>query len=110
MYTSLAETFILSATEVEQSPSRRDGVSKEIENQLRLYGCELIQEGGCLLRKPQVVMATGQVLFHRFFCKQSMVKFSVKVRVEQGWMPIISLNIRLWFVLAPIAATSSEIV
>ena len=79
LYTSLAGTFILRPIELEDSPSRRDGVSEEAEGQLRLYGCEIIQEGGCLLKLPQVVMATGQVLFHRFFCKQSMVKFNVKV-------------------------------
>jgi hypothetical protein len=28
----------------------------------------------------QVVAATGQVLLHRFYCKQSMIDFDVKVR------------------------------
>ena len=32
------------------SPSRKEGISAETEFQLRLYGCELIQEGGMLLR------------------------------------------------------------
>ncbi|EFJ06759.1 hypothetical protein SELMODRAFT_236447 [Selaginella moellendorffii] len=45
---------------------------------LRLYGCELIQESGILLRLPQAVMATGQVLFHRFYCKKSFTRFNVK--------------------------------
>lgn len=45
-----------------------------------MYGCELIQEGGILLRMPQAVMATGQVLLHRFYCKESMLKFNIKVR------------------------------
>lgn len=31
--------------------------------------------------RPQVVMATGQVLLHRFYCKQSFARFSVKVSV-----------------------------
>lgn len=29
----------------------------------------------------QVVAATGQVLLHRFYCKQSMLDFDVKVRI-----------------------------
>lgn len=28
----------------------------------------------------QVVAATGQVLLHRFYCKQSMTEYDVKVR------------------------------
>ncbi|KAI3719235.1 hypothetical protein L6452_20130 [Arctium lappa] len=45
---------------------------------LRIYGCDLIQESGILLKLPQQVMATGQVLFHRFYCKKSFVRFNVK--------------------------------
>ncbi|XP_022861239.1 cyclin-L1-1-like isoform X1 [Olea europaea var. sylvestris] len=45
---------------------------------LRIYGCDLIQESGILLKLPQAVMATGQVLFHRFFCKKSFARFNVK--------------------------------
>ena len=30
-------------------------------------------------QRPQAVMATAQVLFHRFYCKKSFVRFSVKV-------------------------------
>lgn len=29
--------------------------------------------------RPQAVMATGQVLFHRFYCKKSFARFNVKV-------------------------------
>lgn len=48
--------------------------------ELRNFGTTLIQEGGTLLDLPQVVMATAQVLFHRFFCKKSMAKYDVEVR------------------------------
>ena len=62
--------------------SRRDGISKEIENQLRIYGCEVIQEGGILLKLPQAVMATAQVLLQRFYVKESMLQFNIKVRCD----------------------------
>ena len=93
LYTSLGGVFIISAAQLENSPSRQDGVSEEVERQLRLYGCEIIQEGGYLLKLPQVVVATGQVLFHRFFCKSSMVKFKVKVSfwavcLQEGPFPV----------------------
>lgn len=81
IYTSL-DNFYLGPDELENSPSRKDGIDRDTEQTLRMYGCELIQEGGCLLGFDQVVMATGQVLFHRFYCKRSMKAFNVKVRAR----------------------------
>ena len=83
IYTNI-DNFYVSKEELDNSPSHRAGVSAETVAQLRIYGCELIQEGGCLLKLPQVVMATGQVLFHRFYCKVSMTEYDVKVRKVPG--------------------------
>lgn len=77
IYTAI-DTFYLLQEQLQNSPSRKDGVDEETETVLRLYGCELIQEGGILLKLPQAVMATGQVLLHRFFCKKSFARFNVK--------------------------------
>ncbi|KAJ4818379.1 Cyclin family protein [Rhynchospora pubera] len=77
IYTAI-DTFYLTDEQLKDSPSRKDGIDEETETTLRIYGCDLIQESGILLRLPQVVMATGQVLFHRFFCKKSFAKFSAK--------------------------------
>lgn len=52
------------------TPSMQDGLDLPSETDLRILGCELIQAAGILLRLPQVAMATGQVLFHRFFLLQ----------------------------------------
>ncbi|XP_028780830.1 cyclin-L1-1 isoform X3 [Neltuma alba] len=38
------------------------------------FGCILFLFSG----RPQAVMATGQVLFHRFYCKKSFARFNVK--------------------------------
>lgn len=38
----------------EQTVSQIDGLSKEIEMDLRILGCELIQTAGILLKLPQV--------------------------------------------------------
>ncbi len=81
------DNFYLTAEQLEDSPSRRDGVSADEEMQARVYGCELIQASGMLLRLPQVTMATGQVLLHRFYCKQSLVKRDVKVSVAAYSVP-----------------------
>ncbi|XP_073008592.1 cyclin-L1-1 [Typha latifolia] len=77
IYTAI-DTFYLTDEQLKNSPSRKDGIDEETETTLRIYGCDLIQESGILLRLPQAVMATGQVLFHRFYCKKSFARFSVK--------------------------------
>lgn len=81
IYTTL-DTFYLSDEQLADSPSRKDGIDEKTETALRLYGCELIQEGCILLRLPQAVAATGQVVLHRFYCKKSFAKFNVKVSVS----------------------------
>ncbi|XP_010557885.1 PREDICTED: cyclin-L1-1 [Tarenaya hassleriana] len=78
IYTAI-DNFYLTDEQLGNSPSRKDGIDESTENTLRIYGCDLIQEGGILLRLPQAVMATGQVLFHRFYCKKSLLKFDVKI-------------------------------
>ncbi|KAK1288697.1 Cyclin-L1-1 [Acorus calamus] len=77
IYTAI-DTFYLTDEQLKNSPSRKDGIDEETETSLRIYGCDLIQESGILLRLPQQVMATGQVLFHRFYCKKSFARFNVK--------------------------------
>ncbi|XP_048499241.2 cyclin-L1-1 [Beta vulgaris subsp. vulgaris] len=77
IYTAI-DTFYLTEEQLTNSPSRKDAIDEETEITLRIYGCDLIQESGILLRLPQAVMATGQVLFHRFYCKKSFARFNVK--------------------------------
>ncbi|MED6219606.1 Cyclin-L1-1, partial [Stylosanthes scabra] len=77
IYTAI-DTFYLTDEQLQNSPSRKDGIDEATETTLRIYGCDLIQESGILLRLPQAVMATGQVLFHRFYCKKSFARFHVK--------------------------------
>lgn len=76
--------FFLTAEELENTPSRKDGIDRGTEDTLRVYGCELVQEAGVLLGFPQAAMATGQVLLHRFYCKKSMKDFNIKVRRVGG--------------------------
>ena len=57
------------------SPSLLDGVRPEIESLHRVWGCELIQEAGILLRLPQAVMVTAQTLFTRFYYRRSLRAF-----------------------------------
>ncbi|CAA3030342.1 Cyclin-L1-1 [Olea europaea subsp. europaea] len=73
--------------ELQNLPSRRDGIDEAKETTLRIYGCDLIQESGILLKLRQAVMATSLVLFHRFYCKKSFARFNVKrVVVSCVWL------------------------
>ncbi|XP_057502212.1 cyclin-L1-1-like isoform X1 [Actinidia eriantha] len=77
IYTAI-DTFYVTDEQLQNSPSRNDGIDETTETTLRIYGCDLIQESGILLKLPQAVMATGQVLLHRFYCKKSFARFNVK--------------------------------
>merc|ERR1711997_1327606 len=56
------------------TPSNKDGLNEEIEMQIRSLGCEMIQLAGKLLKLPQVAMATGCVLFQRFYYAKSFIR------------------------------------
>uniref|UniRef100_A0A6I8P723 Cyclin L1 n=1 Tax=Ornithorhynchus anatinus TaxID=9258 RepID=A0A6I8P723_ORNAN len=70
---------LIPAERLSPTPSVQDGLDLPSETDLRILGCELIQAAGILLRLPQVAMATGQVLFHRFFYSKSFVKHSFEI-------------------------------
>ncbi|XP_075058146.1 cyclin-L1 [Mixophyes fleayi] len=73
------DNSIIPEERLSPTPSMLDGLDLQAETDLRILGCELIQSAGILLRMPQVAMATGQVLFHRFFYSKSFVKHSFEV-------------------------------
>ncbi|KAK4047794.1 hypothetical protein OIV83_005136 [Microbotryomycetes sp. JL201] len=62
----------------EPTPSSLDGVGSELERDLRALGALLIQQAGIMLKVPQVVMATAQVLFQRFWFVTSLKHFGVR--------------------------------
>ncbi|RWW79380.1 hypothetical protein BHE74_00012344 [Ensete ventricosum] len=49
IYTAI-DTFYLTDEQLKNSPSRKDGIDEETETTLRIYGCDLIQESGILLK------------------------------------------------------------
>ncbi|MEE6483973.1 hypothetical protein FKM82_013708 [Ascaphus truei] len=72
------ENCLMAEEKCALTPSIVDGLDMDTEIDLRCVGCELIQSAGILLRLPQVAMATGQVLFQRFFYTKSFVKHSME--------------------------------
>jgi hypothetical protein len=49
IYTAI-DNFYLTDDELQNSPSRKDGIDEATETTLRIYGCDLIQESGILLK------------------------------------------------------------
>lgn len=72
------ENSLIPEEKIDATPSSQDGLDHETEKDLRILGCELIQTAGILLRLPQVAMATGQVLFQRFFYSKSFVRHNME--------------------------------
>ncbi|GLH04492.1 Cyclin-L1 [Gryllus bimaculatus] len=69
---------LLPEEKLSPTPSQIDGLDQETETDLRVLGCELIQTAGILLKLPQVAMATGQVLFQRFYYSKSFVQYAME--------------------------------
>ncbi|KAL3320730.1 Cyclin-L1 [Cichlidogyrus casuarinus] len=65
---------IIPDDKLKPTPSEQDNLDPEIEMDLRILGCELIQESGILLKLPQVAMASAQNLYQRFFYSKSFVR------------------------------------
>ncbi|XP_015793613.1 cyclin-L1 [Tetranychus urticae] len=61
------------------TPSFMDGLDAQSEYQMRILGTELIQTAGILLKLPQIAMATGQVLFQRFYYSKSFVRHKMEI-------------------------------
>jgi len=77
------EMVLLPREVLRESPSRKLGVAAEEELRHRIFGCELVQEAGILLRQPQVVMATAQNLFHRFFYRRALTSADAQQQQEE---------------------------
>lgn len=72
------ENCIFPCEMLDETPSMKDGLDRDTENDLRRFGCELIQISGLLLKLPQVAMATGQVILQRFYYIKSMIKHDME--------------------------------
>ncbi|XP_003740257.1 cyclin-L1 [Galendromus occidentalis] len=73
------ENCILTEDKLNNTPSMQDGLDREVETDLRFIGCEFIQTAGILLKLPQVAMATGQVLYQRFYYSKSFVGHNFEI-------------------------------
>lgn len=61
------------------TPSQEDGISADMEEELRAYGAVLLQRATLLLRLPQSTCVTAAAIFQRFFFRKSLAEFDVRV-------------------------------
>lgn len=71
----MEHSLLLPPEVLARTPSAADNVSSDDELSYRIFGCELIQEMGIMLRMPQVCMATAQTLLQRFYYRRSLTAF-----------------------------------
>lgn len=57
------DNVIIPVDRLLNTPSQKDGMSHELEVDLRITGCEYIQSAGLLLKLPQVSVSVGVVYF-----------------------------------------------
>lgn len=78
--TTMATQILLVPRKLQQrTPSICDGLSREMEISQRIYGCQLIQKAGVLLKLEAVTVASAQTILHRFYYRKSLKKFDVRV-------------------------------
>lgn len=100
---------LVTLAQLVNTPSAQDGIPKEVEDDLRVVGCMMIQEAGIMLDlwvfahavtrdaelgvnydelmcRPQSTMAIAQVIFHRFFFVSSMCSFGIQVGLHLSYL------------------------
>lgn len=93
IYTAI-DTFYLTEEQLTNSPSRKDAIDEETEITLRIYGCDLIQESGILLRLyPLYLRIAVLVLSAVTF---SFFRYNVVSVVLNWWI----LDLKLLWLLA----------
>lgn len=78
----------------EQTVSQIDGLSKEIEMDLRILGCELIQTAGILLKLPQVCIREN--ISSRHVCENPSQSTKVKMfKIVLASIATLKINVEL---------------
>jgi len=67
--------WIFAPEQIDNSPSRRDGMSAESELSMRQTAAIFIHEIGCKLKVSQICINTAIIYMHRFYMIHSFTKF-----------------------------------
>lgn len=84
------ENVLLPPEKLSPSPSQQDGLDADIEMDLRILGCELIQTGGILLRLPQVSLGPGFPRGCEGNCRDRGGSGTVVCVAGRGWGTVAS--------------------
>lgn len=87
IYTAI-DNFYLTDEQLKDSPSRKDGIDEATETTLRIYGCDLIQESGILLK-----LYPSTVLIFSLFCIFKFLFVSVLCNMLVPLFPLFVLFI-----------------
>ncbi|XP_020100242.1 cyclin-T1-2-like [Ananas comosus] len=75
LYNERMRSWYFSRQEIENnSPSRKDGIDRRKESELRMLYCSFIGDVGRRLKLPQISIATAIMFCHRFYLHQSHAK------------------------------------
>lgn len=76
IYTAI-DNFYLTDEQLKNSPSRKDGIDDATETTLKIYGCDLIQESGILLKLYPHLMSgsfKASIFMLKLFVLHSVVR------------------------------------
>eukprot|EP00929_Paragymnodinium_shiwhaense_P055721 TRINITY_DN27903_c0_g1_i1.p1 TRINITY_DN27903_c0_g1~~TRINITY_DN27903_c0_g1_i1.p1 ORF type:complete len:356 (+),score=76.65 TRINITY_DN27903_c0_g1_i1:82-1149(+) len=62
-----------------KTPSRKDGITAATEEQLRIFGADLIQRAAVLLKLRQVACVSACAIFQRFYFRRSLAEVDASV-------------------------------
>lgn len=80
------ENALQSADKLEtNSVSQQDGLTREIETDLRILGCELIQTAGILLKLPQV-SSSNEIRWSRKYSRAPCLRKLRSHHIRQAMM------------------------
>lgn len=85
----------MSAAQLADSPSRRDGVTEEVEQKCRLCGCSLMRAMAKGLEFNHETTATAMEFFHRFYARQSYAHhdYSVGAGMCGAWLSMLTTSL-----------------
>lgn len=61
------DNFYLTDEQLKDSPSRKDGIDEVTETTLRIYGCDLVQESGILLKLYPLLISLSNICWFMEF-------------------------------------------
>ena len=67
-------TFLVPETLLQAPPTKAE---PGVEANNRMYGCEIIAQGCVLLQVSQMTICSAQLIFHRFYFRQSMKDYNI---------------------------------